>query len=78
MDTPQDISALGGCKPLSEEDRQRKVRSLRDQLLEYEKPHEQLWEMVVGQPSLIAAVKIGLDGSNYGQRSVEELLLKNS
>lgn len=61
MDTPQDISALGGCKPLSEEDRQRKVRSLRDQLLEYEKPHEQLWEMVVGQPSLIAAVKIGLD-----------------
>lgn len=61
MNTPQDIVAHGGCKPLSEEDRQRKVRFLRDQLLKYEKPHEQLWEMVVGQPSLIAAVKIGLD-----------------
>jgi hypothetical protein len=61
MNTPQDIAAHGGCKPLSEEDRQLKVRFLRDQLREYEKPHEQLWEMVVGQPSLIAAVKIGLD-----------------
>jgi len=61
MDTPQDVAARDECKPLSEEDRQRKVRFLRDQLLEYETPHEQLWEMVVGQPSLIAAVKIGLD-----------------
>lgn len=61
MDTAQNNIAHEGCKPLSEEDRQRKVRFLRDQLLEYEKPHERLWEMVVGQPSLIAAVKIGLD-----------------
>ena len=61
MNTPQNIVAHGSCKPLSEEDRRLKVRFLRDQLLEYEKPHEQLWEMVVGQPSLIAAVKIGLD-----------------
>lgn len=61
MDARQHDLARDKCEPLSEEERQRKVRFLRDQLLEYETPHERLWEMVVGQPSLIAAVKIGLD-----------------
>jgi hypothetical protein len=61
MDTTRSHTADQDCKPLSEEERQRKVRFLRDQLLEYETPHERLWEMVVGQPSLIAAVKICLD-----------------
>jgi hypothetical protein len=54
-------TADGGFKPQSEEDRQRKLRSLREQLMEFEKPHERLWEMVVGQPSLIATIKICLD-----------------
>jgi len=61
MDTTRGHTTEHDCKPLSEEERQRKVRFLRDQLLEYETPHERLWEMVVGQPSLIAAVKISLD-----------------
>jgi hypothetical protein len=65
MDIPQSSTADGGCEPLSEEDRQRKVRSLRDQLARYEKPSERLWEMVVGQPSLNAAVKICLDVSLF-------------
>ena len=58
--------ANGGLEPLSEEDRVSKVRSLRQQLLEYEKPHERLWEMVVGQPSLIAAIKVCLDTNLFG------------
>jgi hypothetical protein len=58
--------ANGGVEPLSEEDRMCKVRSLRQQLLEYEKPHETLWEMVVGQPSLIAAIKVCLDTNLFG------------
>jgi hypothetical protein len=70
--TPLETSLLtgdtadGGLKPLSEEDRQRKVRSLREQLLEFEMPHERLWEMVVGQPSLIATIKICLDINLFG------------
>lgn len=61
MDTTWDNMCQNEREPLTEEDRQSKVRFLRDQLLEYEKPHERLWEMVVGQPSVLAAVKIGLD-----------------
>lgn len=61
METSHSDIVHPDCKPLSEEERQRKVRFLRDQLLEYETPHERLWEMTVGQPSLIAAVKISLD-----------------
>lgn len=61
MEATHNNIAQDECKPLSEEDRQRKVHDLRVQLQEYERPHERLWEMVVGQPSLIAAVKIGLD-----------------
>lgn len=60
MNTTHSDIAHPDCKPLSEE-RQHKVRFLRDQLLEYETPHERLWELVVGQPSLIAAVKVSLD-----------------
>jgi hypothetical protein len=63
---PKGDTADGGFKPLSEEDRQRKVRSLQEQLLELEKPHERLWEMVVGQPSLIATIKICLDINLFG------------
>lgn len=61
VDATRNHATNHDCKPLSEEERQRKVRFLRDQLLEYETPHERLWEMVVGQPSLNAAVKISLD-----------------
>ena len=66
MSSPQSNEANGGIVPLSEEERLRKVCSLRNQLLEYETPHERLWEMVVGQPSLTAAIKVCLDTNLFG------------
>ena len=63
---PEGTTVDGGSKRLSEEERQRRAQFHREQLLEYEKPHERLWEMVVGQPSLIAAIKICLDINLFG------------